>query len=56
MYLGIDLGTSGVKVLLIDEDQTVIAAADAGLEVHRPQPGWCEQIPEDWIEATRSAM
>lgn len=52
MYLGIDLGTSGVKTLLINDDQDIIATASAPLEVSRPKPGWSEQSPEDWIIAT----
>ncbi len=56
MYLGIDLGTSGVKVLLMDADQTVIGSATAGLGVSRPQSGWAEQAPADWITATETAI
>ena len=56
MYLGIDLGTSGVKVLLIDERQNVISAASASLQVNHPHEGWSEQNPQDWINATRSAI
>lgn len=56
MFLGIDLGTSGVKVLLMDADQRVIGAATAGLRVSRPRDGWAEQNPADWIAATRSAL
>ena len=52
MYLGIDLGTSGVKSLLIDESQTVVAVANAPLTVTRPNEGWSEQEPADWISAT----
>jgi xylulokinase len=56
MYLGIDLGTSGVKLLLIDAEQTVIGTANASIEVSRPHPGWSEQDPADWIAATRKAI
>jgi xylulokinase len=49
--LGIDLGTSGVKVVLCDGDR-VIGASHAPLSVSRPQPGWSEQDPEDWWSAT----
>ena len=38
MYLGIDLGTSGVKLLLLDDAHTVIATADAAVPQYRPQP------------------
>ena len=56
MYLGIDLGTSGVKALLIDERQQIVASATADLKVSRPSAGWSEQDPADWIDATRSAV
>jgi xylulokinase len=56
MYLGIDLGTSSVKVLLIDADQAVIGSATSPLEVSRPHPGWSEQDPADWIAATETAV
>ena len=56
MYLGLDLGTSGVKALLIDGDQRVIGAGHGALDVSRPHPGWSEQDPADWIRATREAV
>ena len=56
MYLGLDLGTSGVKAMLIDGDQRVVAVANAAIEVSRPHPGWSEQDPLDWIRATREAV
>ena len=54
-HLGIDLGTSGVKLLLMAEDQAVIGSASAPLTVSRPHEGWSEQDPADWIAATRAA-
>ncbi len=45
--LGIDLGTSSVKALLLDDDR-VVATASAPLTVQRPEPGWSEQDPHDW--------
>lgn len=56
MYLGIDLGTSGVKAMLVDGDQAVIASTHASLEVSRPQSGWSEQNPAHWISATVEAI
>ncbi len=56
MYLGLDLGTSGVKALLIDDRQKVIGSAHGELDVSRPQPGWSEQDPAQWIEACRTAI
>jgi xylulokinase len=51
-YLGIDIGTSGTKTLLIDEAGNVIAEAEANYPLHQPKPGWTEQDPEDWWKAT----
>lgn len=56
MYLGIDLGTSEVKVLLMDEAGGIVATAGAPLEVSRPQQNWAEQQPGDWWTATDSAL
>ncbi len=56
MYLGLDLGTSGVKALLIDGDQRIVASATGHLEVSRPHPGWSEQEPAHWVRATEEAM
>lgn len=56
MYLGLDLGTSGVKALLIDADQKAVASANGALEVSRLHPGWSEQDPADWIRATGEAV
>lgn len=53
--LGLDLGTSGVKALLLDGDTTV-ATATAPLTVQRPAPGWSEQHPEDWWRATELCL
>lgn len=56
MYLGIDLGTSSVKVLLVDEVQAIIDETHASLTVQRLYPGWSEQRPADWLSATSAAM
>ncbi len=56
MVIGIDLGTSGVKVVLLDAVGKVIAVASAPLEISRPQPLWSEQDPESWWQATDKAM
>lgn len=56
MYLGLDLGTSGVKALLIDGDQRLVGQASAPLEVARPHSGWSEQAPGDWVAATDAAL
>ncbi|WP_394687920.1 xylulokinase [Hoeflea sp.] len=56
MYLGLDLGTSSVKALLIDDTQVILGSASANLTVERPHPGWSEQGPDSWITATRTAI
>lgn len=56
MYLGIDLGTSGIKIVLVDEAETVRASHTESLSVSRPAPGWSEQNPDDWWEATLRAL
>jgi xylulokinase len=55
-FLGLDIGTSSVKALLIDAAQRVAAVASAPLEVSRPQPLWSEQDPEAWWQATLAAV
>ncbi len=56
MYIGLDLGTSGLKGILIGADQTVIAEATAPLTVQRPAEGWSEQRPADWIAAAETVL
>src|SRR5438067_9117034 len=53
--LGIDIGTSGTKTLICDEDGTVLATATAEHPISTPKPGWSEQNPEDWWQATVKA-
>ncbi|EMI53153.1 xylulokinase [Rhodopirellula sallentina] len=50
-YLGIDVGTSGTKTLLIDEAGKVLAESDANYPMEQPRPGWTQQDPEDWWKA-----
>ena len=52
MFLGIDLGTSAVKALLLDHSDRVVAEASASLDLQRPRPLWSEQDPEAWWRAT----
>ena len=56
MFLGIDVGTSEVKALLLDSRHKVIAVCGSPLEVKRPHPGHSEQDPSSWWEATQSAL
>jgi xylulokinase len=55
-YLGLDIGTSSVKAVLIDERQFALASASLPLELLRPKEGWSEQNPQDWWRATQSAV
>lgn len=55
-FLGIDVGTSGVKAVIVDEKGNVEASATAPLKMMTPRPGWAEQRPEDWWAATRKAV
>ncbi|MEJ0059943.1 MAG: xylulokinase [Terricaulis sp.] len=56
MFLGIDIGTSSVKAVLVDEGGAVVDQASAPLPISRPHPGWSEQNPADWWEATNTAV
>ena len=56
MFLGIDVGTSEVKVILMDEAGQVVATAGTPLELSRPKPRWSEQSPEAWWDATLQAV
>lgn len=55
-FLGIDVGTSGVKALLIDESGAVRASAHAEVPLSTPKPGWSEQDPGDWWSATERCL
>ena len=52
MYIGIDIGTSSVKSVLIDDTQNVVTSASSALPISRPHPGWSEQEASDWWTAT----
>ena len=54
--LGIDVGTSALKAVLVDEHQTILAEAAVPLRTQNPRPGWSEQHPEDWWTALQEAM
>ncbi|HEM6630329.1 xylulokinase [Citrobacter farmeri] len=56
MYIGIDLGTSGVKAILLNEQGEVVASQTEKLTVSRPHPLWSEQDPEQWWQATDRAL
>lgn len=54
--MGIDLGTSGVKAILVDESGKVCCEASKPYRLIQDKPGYCEQHPEDWVEQTIAAM
>ncbi|EHH68419.1 xylulokinase [Gluconobacter morbifer] len=56
MFLGIDVGTSGIKVLLVDETQKEVGSHTEFLKVSRPHSGWSEQNPADWWNAACTAI
>src|SRR2546423_2448641 len=53
--LGIDIGTSGTKTLICDENGSVVATAMAEHPIASPKPGWSEQNPQDWWQSTCTA-
>lgn len=56
MFLGIDIGTSGVKAVVLDPHGTVVGQGTAALTVQRPHPLWSEQDPDAWWAATTAAV
>lgn len=56
MYLGIDLGTSSVKIVLVDRREALLASADAPLAPRRPQPSWSEDHPDLWWDAVAAGL
>jgi len=56
MYLGLDIGTSGVKAVVLDEDGAPVGQGSAPLSVSRPHGLWSEQDPDDWWTATSAAV
>ncbi len=56
MYLGIDIGTSGVKTVVMDENDRVAAEASAPLSSSHPRPLWSEQSPHDWWNAVAATL
>lgn len=56
MYLGLDLGTSEIKAMVIDECGQIVASEGEPLTVQRPHPLWSEQNPTDWWQATQRVI
>ena len=55
-YLGIDLGTSGLRALLVDENGVPIGSTERHYAVSHPHSGWSEQNPMDWVAALEGAV
>ncbi len=55
-YIGIDLGTSAVKLLLMAEDGTIVKSTSREYPITFPQPGWSEQNPYDWYEKSMDGL
>jgi xylulokinase len=56
LYIGVDLGTSSVKLLLMDEEGNIRSIVTREYPLFFPKPGWSEQRPEDWYEAFVDGM
>ena len=56
LYIGIDLGTSSVKLLLMDRGGNVVNTVTREYPINFPHPGWSEQNPEDWYAETITGM
>ena len=55
-YIGIDIGTSGTKILLVDKDGKILAQVTEEYEVYYPNEGWSEQNPSDWLLAIKKGF
>ena len=56
LYVGVDLGTSAVKLLLMEADGTIRNIVSKEYPLFLPHPGWSEQNPEDWLEKTLEGL
>ena len=56
LYIGIDLGTSAVKLLLMDSEGKIVNVVSREYPLYFPHPGWSEQKPEDWYEQTMEGI
>ncbi len=55
-YIGLDLGTSSLKAIVMSDSQKVLAEHAVPLTVSRPHEGWSEQDPSQWVAATKTAI
>ena len=56
LYIGVDLGTSAVKLLLVNEKGEILNEVSRSYPIHFPQPGWTEQDPEEWKNAVLTGI
>ncbi len=56
MYLGLDLGTSGLRGILVDDAGSVAGSAESNILTSSSKPGWSEQSPLDWVEACKEVV
>ncbi len=56
LWLGIDIGTSATKAVLVNEEGKVVSSASVEYSMSTPKPGWAEQEPEQWWQATKKAI
>ncbi len=56
VVIGIDVGTTGVRVLAVDQSGKLVAESTSEYPLYTPRPGWTEQNPEDWWTATQESL
>jgi len=56
VYLGMDIGTSGVKAVLVNDAGAIVATASRELALSHPAPLWSEQDPDAWVDAAIYAV
>ncbi|WP_186822046.1 xylulokinase [Staphylococcus sp. HMSC10C03] len=56
LVLGIDLGTSSVKVIAVDQQGSIVTSSSEPISISQPQNGYSEQNPDEWVQATKQAI
>lgn len=56
LFLGIDLGTSSIKLVVMNENGEIKASAGGEYGLSFPKPGWSEQNPEDWVTQMEASI
>ena len=54
--VGLDVGTSGAKCIIVDQNGKVVASSTQEYPLYTPRPGWAEQNPEDWWQAVLAGL